>query len=369
MKKSTGETDKHKAELICDAFEHAEEMVTRKTASEDRIRGIMNGIIERISGKKVYDPTTRQWFERWLKDIKGTVSDNTVERYEQIVQDFLRCLGPSADRRLESVQSEDIIKFRDQLKAEGRAPQTVNLTIKRVIRQPFTVAVNEGLISRNPTATVRLIRDTDKKEKGTFTPEQITKLIAAAEGDWKGLILAAYYTGGRLGDLVRLRWSNVDLAEKVITFVHRKTEGRSAKARVQVPMHEELEEWLEESLLSRPSSDNANTPVFPELCDMPGAGKSGLSMAFKRIMQKAGIDGGLIRERAGKAGRNVSALSFHSLRHSFTSALANAEVPAEIRQKLTGHSDDKSHQIYTHHELETIRNAVRKIGRLPKGDA
>jgi len=43
------------------------------------------------------------------------------------------------------------------------------------------------------------------------------------------------------------------------------------------------------------------------------------------------------REKDGKLGRNVSRLSFHSLRHTFNSAIANADVPLEIRQKLTGH--------------------------------
>jgi hypothetical protein len=66
----------------------------------------------------------------------------------------------------------------------------------------------------------------------------------------------------------------------------------------------------EEYLLSRPISDAPNAPVFPELHDKPGSGKSGLSMAFKRIMAKAGIDAGVIRERTGTAGRSVSALSF-----------------------------------------------------------
>jgi integrase len=90
-------------------------------------------------------------------------------------------------------------------------------------------------------------------------------------------------------------------------------------------------------------------------------------MAFKRIMERAGIDAGVIRERKGAAGRSVSALSFHSLRHSFNSALANAEVPQELRQKLTGHASADMNTVYTHHELDTLRAAVQTIGRLPKG--
>jgi integrase len=86
-------------------------------------------------------------------------------------------------------------------------------------------------------------------------------------------------------------------------------------------------------------------------------------------MQRAGIDGGIIRERRGAAGRSVSALSFHSLRHSFNSALANAGVSQELRQKLTGHASEAMNTLYTHHELQTIRNAVASISRLPKGNA
>jgi len=84
------------------------------------------------------------------------------------------------------------------------------------------------------------------------------------------------------------------------------------------------------------------------------------------VMDQAGIDGGLARVKTGAAGHNVSRLSFHSLRHSFTSALANAGVPSELRQKLTGHADAASHAIYSHHEFETIREALGKLGRLPR---
>jgi integrase len=363
LKKSTKETDRRKAKIICEAFEAAEESAKHGTATEEQIRRVMNEVLERVTGKRVYDPTVRQWFERWLESEKSAISQSTLERYQQITRDFLKCIGPVADRRLEMVTSDDVLKFRNQLEDEGRAPLTVNLMIKRVLKRAFRIATEEGLIGRNPCATVRSIRDTGKVEKGTFTPEQIARLVEHAEGDWKGLILAGYYTGARLGDLARLKWANVDLfGEKCIWFVQKKVQGKSPKAKVKIPLHEGLEEYL----LSRPSNDAPSAPLFPELHNKPGSGKSGLSMAFKRIMERAGIAAGVIRERKGIAGRSVSALSFHSLRHSFNSALANAGVPQELRMKLTGHSSADMNTVYSHHELETIRAAVRTIGRLPK---
>jgi integrase len=53
-----------------------------------------------------------------------------------------------------------------------------------------------------------------------------------------------------------------------------------------------------------------------------------------------------------------------SLRHSFTSALANQGVASEVRMKLTGHKTESAHRGYTHHKLEKLRVAVEKPRRL-----
>jgi integrase len=143
---------------------------------------------------------------------------------------------------------------------------------------------------------------------------------------------------------------------KTITFVQTKT-----GAFVQIPTHQNLYEYL----LELHRSDGPKRPLFSKLFDKPGAGKSGLSMSFKRLMERAGIDDAVARKKDGKLGRNVSRLSFHSLRHSFNSAMANADVPLEIRQKLTGHASKDMNKHYTHLELETVRWAVESIPRLP----
>jgi hypothetical protein len=57
-------------------------------------------------------------------------------------------------------------------------------------------------------------------------------------------------------------------------------------------------------------------------------------MAFRRIMERAGVAAGIARKAEdGTAGRNVSARSFHSLRHGFVTALAHANVAIELRKK------------------------------------
>jgi integrase len=78
------------------------------------------------------------------------------------------------------------------------------------------------------------------------------------------------------------------------------------------------------------------------------------------------------RDRAGpcacahrQGGHSVSKLSFHWLRHSFTSELARAGVAPEIRQRLTGHADLTSHKTYIHLKLDTYRRAIAALPALP----
>ena len=84
-----------------------------------------------------------------------------------------------------------------------------------------------------------------------------------------------------------------------------------------------------------------------------------MSVQFRDIAEKAGVTGRVVT-REGK-GRTTNSKTFHALRHSFISALANAGVASEIRQKLAGHSDSKVHANYTHHELPALRGAIAKL--------
>ena len=78
-------------------------------------------------------------------------------------------------------------------------------------------------------------------------------------------------------------------------------------------------------------------------------------------MKKAGIISRTV-ERKGE-GRTTFSKGFHSLRHTFITGLANAGIPADIRQKLAGHADAKTHAGYTHHENEIFREAIKKLPR------
>jgi integrase len=360
LKRSTKETDKRKARIIADTWEQLESLGSAGlVTSKEQFRIVLEQGYRRLTGEELETVTVEQWLTRWLESERGAVASASYAKYRGIIVGFLRFLGTRARVSLEAITTDDFLRYRDHLLAGGRAPRTVNLAIRRILQRPFVSAVNQGILKRNPVAGVRVLRDVTV-EKGVFTPEQIRALLDVAQGDWRGLILAAYFTGARQGDLARLTWDAINFEERSITFAQTKT-----GAKIKIPIHPELEDYF----LSRSVPDDGRKPIFPTLCHLDSNGARGLSDTFSALMDRAGIDAGVARVKTGAAGKTVRRLSFHSLRHSFTSALANAGVPPELRQKLTGHLDAKSHATYSHLEFETIREALGALGRLPASEA
>jgi integrase len=132
---------------------------------------------------------------------------------------------------------------------------------------------------------------------------------------------------------------------------------RKTGAEVITVVHPALEDYL----LSLPTAKSDDEYIFPTLAERRA---SPLSKQFGELIARANIERGVIRERTTYGGRSASALSFHSLRHAFSSILANAGVSEERRMALTGHTTRDMHQKYTHHQLAQLRDAIALLPRL-----
>jgi integrase len=149
-----------------------------------------------------------------------------------------------------------------------------------------------------------------------------------------------------------MKWDGVDLTAETLTYTQAKT-----GAKVTVPLHPDLVARLNKLA----GTDKPDVFIMPLLAARRTSGRRGLSETFKKIMRKAGVDSQTVK---GKGNQMFSKRSFHALRHSFTSALANQNVASELRMKLTGHSTEGEHKKYTHHEMDNLRAAVKKIPSL-----
>jgi integrase len=349
--RSTKQRDRKAAEEFCRKLEYASRESKAGRLTEVRARELISEIVEHASGEPLRFYSVEDWLRDWLKDKRATKSEGTFLTYENTINNFLDSLGTRAKCNINQIAPRDILRFRDAQLADGKHANTCNYAVKH-LRMPFTVARRQGLITHNPAEAVEMLPVNGEPARQPFTIEQVAAVLRVATGDWRGAIMVAFYTGARLQDVADMRWESVDLQNKWISFRAGKTQQR-----IKLPMHEALHEFL----LELPAPDSGKAFLFPSLAGKRTGGESGLSMAFKRIMERARVRGEVVRERTGEKGRSVNTLTFHSFRHTLTSIMANADVPVEVRQKFTGHASAEMNQHYTHHEIATLRGAIEKL--------
>ncbi len=351
--RSTKTRERQQALKMAIEWEAAALKAAKGHLTEAQARNVISSILEHSGHEPITFYRTKDWLTEWLKDKQLSRESATAAKYQPVIERFLKHLGPRAKQGLAHLKPADIRSFRDLLSNEGRAATTVNQIIAKVLSAPLNKAVRLGYIPVNPCVSIEPLKETDT-EAGVFTLDQIRDLLGAAPSDdWRGLILAGFYTGQRLRDLADLQWKQLDLPKRMI-FIDRQ---KKTKVGVAIPIHEDLLAHL----LNLPTPDDGEAPVFLSLHGKAGGGRSGLSEAFKRIMVKAKIPLRKRLEAVGEVGRGRNELSFHSLRHSFNSAMANAGVAQEIRQKLTGHRNADTNKLYTHLDFPALEAAVRAV--------
>jgi len=352
--RSTKQTDRKAAEEFCRRLEYASHESKAGRLTESRAHELISEIVEHATGEPLRNYTAEEWLREWLQRKKATKAEGTFLKYENAINSFLASLGNRAKFNVNQIAPRDVLRCRGAEILDGKSPSTTNDHVK-IVRMAFTSARRQGFITRNPAEAVEMLPEDTDPARQPFSVEQVQAILRAAEGDWRGAIMVALYTGARLQDVVNMRWESVDLQNKWITFKVDKT-----KQRLKLPMHDALHEFL----LELPAPSNGKSFLFPSLAGKGSGGKSGLSMAFARIMERGHVRGEVVRERQGEKGRSVDSLSFYSFRHTLTSIMANAGVPVEVRQKFTGHASAEMNHHYTHHDIATLRAAVEKLPSL-----
>lgn len=357
LMRSTGTADRRSALRLALQWEDAAKAARAKTFTAAKAHKILSECVALSTGETFQTFTCRQWLDEWLAGKSGTTAVNTADKYQAAVKGFLSYLAKRADVTLGAISPKDVRRWRDQRRSAGLSITTCNQGVK-LLKSAFGRAVSLGYLPINPCAALESLRDSEDATRDVFSDDQVTILVKTAVGDWRGLILFGFFTGLRLSDAANLTWDSIDLESGLLRLRTQKTGFI-----ITMPLHSDLREWL-----ARQPRGIGQAPLFPSLRGKSSAGKSGLSSQFKHIMQQAKIGGRILRAATGK-GRRQSSLSFHSLRHSFVSALANAGVAPDLRQKLAGHTDSKSHARYSHHEVDAMRSAIATVPSLKKLDS
>jgi integrase len=319
------------------------EVIRNNVDMPGRLKEIYDRMLKAAGQENLDIPTVQDWLGRWLDNQRGSVSESSLKRYQGVV-DTLSAYLKSVNRLkvpISDVTSGDLSAFRDSL-TKTRSATTVNFYV-HLTRMIFKEASDNGLIQRNPAKLVKVLKES-KVAKGVFTPGEVTALIAASpSNEWKLLIKAGYFTSQRLGDLSSLQWSAVNFEKNSISFRQEKT-----GVAVDIPIHPQLLKHLK--IVSAQDG-----PVFPILSKKPVEGYTGLSNTFRGIVTKANIDSGR------QDGQRVARKTFHSLRHSSISSMLDANVPEEVRMKISGHNSSAIHAQYSHETWRAMNQAIESI--------
>jgi len=179
----------------------------------------------------------------------------------------------------------------------------------------------------------------------------------------RDVAVIGFYTGMRLNEIVSLKWKNVDLNNKIITVGDEEftTKGREQRF---IPICDEAMEVLFRREKAVVSSQNKSPNVLVHhlcvdgnsnyvFCKSKGVKFTGdyFSKRFKSACLKAGID---------------KSIHFHSLRHSFASNLVQKGVSLYKIKELLGHSSISTTEIYSHLNLDSLRDAIKTLDDSPE---
>ncbi|MBT3192554.1 MAG: tyrosine-type recombinase/integrase [Verrucomicrobia bacterium] len=232
-------------------------------------------------------------------------------------------------------------------------------------------------------------KKTDADSKRDLTQEEIEIVLSNAQGKGNLLpwLLIGLYTGLRMGDVVTLRWSEVDLKRQVIERLplKRRNARDKEKATVRIPMHPEIDQVL--TILHK-AAPRESEYVFPEDAATYQRDRSTTSTTVQAHLIECGIDthkkgtgwqivrddnGMPVRQASGKVklvytgARGKTIVGFHSLRHSFVSLCAARNVPEVAMMELVGHGSPSMTRHYSHAGEETKRKAVMSIPTMSYG--
>jgi integrase len=293
--------------------------------------------------------TVEQYLTSWLADsVKGTVSRATYDSYKRDV--YHHIIPELGRRKLKELTPGDIRRLYRKMAEKGLKDRSIEY-VHTTLRKSLKAAVVDRLINYNPTDGVRPIKTPTgaAKESKALAPYQVKVLLEeAAESRFEALYVVAIYTGLRRGELLGLKWTDVDL-DKGTLRVQRsldvdgtfKTPKNQAARRALKLTSRALEALKAHKVRQNAERLQAGTRwqdhnlVFPNTIGKPMNAGNFYRREFQPLLKRAGLAN--------------EGFTIHSLRHTFATTLADRGVHPSTAQKMSGHSDIRmTLSIYTH---------------------
>lgn len=286
--------------------------------------------------------TWGEWYQICIDRIKLVHRPSTVEQYK-------RQLGKWVNPEWNNIELADISKNKVYEMVFEHLPAKLTpwsrKTNLKLIRRIFQMAVEDGLIPRNPTTGIRVpIADVDQK---VFTNSEVEIFLQKAKElnhRFYPVWVMALMTGMRSGELYALKWVDIDFDAKIISVQRQWTRRngygptKTQRSRV-VPISDELLNFLKELKLK--AGDNEFT--LPHLPEWTQTAQAKVTKEFCEVI-------------------GITPIKFHDLRATFiTNLLARGESLARV-MSIVGHSQIKTTNVYLRKAGVDVQGGTDKLG-------
>ncbi len=312
--------------------------------------------------------TVAAYLEEWLAAIQPTVRDTTYQRHIEFVR--LHITPALGDVRLARLTARQVQEFYAERLRSGLSPTTVN-HMHATLHKALGAAVRMDLVPRNVSA-LALVPPAARHEIRPLSPEQARAFVEAVSGERdEALFVLALTSGMRQGEILALRWRDVDLEHRTLhvrfsIHQHRQTgewaltEPKTARSRRQIALsrlavaslerHRARQEELRAlmggmSVTEGQADERWRDLVFTDANGQPRSAGS-VYHQLERILRDAGLP----------------RIRFHDLRHTCATLLLKARVDAKVVADLLGHASVAiTLDIYAHVLPDMLRDAVAAI--------
>jgi len=293
--------------------------------------------------------TFRSFVEgRWKPEVFPTLKFSSKKFYENVIDAHL---NPAfGDTQLRQITRETVQSFLIAKTRSGLSPKTIK-HIRTVFGTIIEAAVMQDLLTDNPVRRTRLPRPGPVKEQAPIEPESVTALIARLPEPSRSVASLLAMTGLRIGELLALRWQDVDLQNGLLSVRQTVYEGhfdepKTKRSKRRIPLGPKCVEIL--AALKLTGAESANL-VFPARNGSPLSRRNLLIRQLKPACKALGLTGA----------------NWHWFRHAHATLLDSVGTPVGTTQALLGHSSSEiTRETYIHSVPADARRAVLDVEKL-----
>lgn len=320
------------------------EIPTRRQAEQllaDRLRSV-NGHEYRPHSSQ----TLREYAENsWLPEVLPTLKFSTGRYYQYMLRVHLFPMFGETQLRL--ITRDAVQNFLSAKLRSGLSWRTVK-SLRTTMGTLMAAAESAELIPSNPVRKTRFPRRGPTKQKAVIAPEKIRELLDALPAPSRSLAWLLVLTGLRIGELLAVRWRNVDLENGVLRVTETVYEGhfdtpKTQRSQRSVPLGPMAIRILS---AQKPTVVNPEGLVFATRDGSPFDRHNLTRRQLKSTCKKLGLEG----------------VSWHWLRHANATLLDAVGTPLGTVQALLGHSSSEiTREVYLHSIPADARKAVEKV--------